>query len=70
MIESRHLLFQVLEDLGIGYLFGVEGAAELPLIDGCAAYPSVTYVQMLHENIALGAAMGEPTARISASATG
>jgi len=58
MTESRHLLFEVLEELEIEYLFGVEGTTELPLIDGCAAYPGVTYVQVLHENIALGAAMG------------
>lgn len=58
MTESRHLLFEVLEDLGIEYLFGVEGTTELPLIDGCAAFPGVKYVQVLHENIALGAAMG------------
>ena len=57
-VQSRELLFQTLEELNIPFLFGVEGTCELPLIDGCAEHPSVQYIQVLHENIAVGAAMG------------
>jgi len=57
-VQSRELLFQTLEELKIPFLFGVEGTCELPLIDGCAEHPSVQYIQVLHENIAVGAAMG------------
>jgi benzoylformate decarboxylase len=56
--QARELLFQVLEDIGIPFLFGLEGTTEIPLIDGCAEHPQVKYVQVLHENIAVGAAMG------------
>jgi benzoylformate decarboxylase len=56
---TRDYLFDALKDLGIHYIFGVPGTNEIPLIDG-TSYPDndVRYIECLHENIAIGAAMG------------
>ncbi|HJQ39817.1 MAG TPA: thiamine pyrophosphate-binding protein [Thermoanaerobaculia bacterium] len=56
---ARDYVFDILQDLGIHHLFGVPGTNEIPIIDG-TSYPSnrVRYVECLHENIAIGAAMG------------
>lgn len=56
---TRDYLYDILRDLGIHYLFGVPGTNEVPLIDGSELPENeVTYVPCLHENIAMGAAMG------------
>ena len=54
---TRDYVFDILRDLGIHYIFGVPGTNEIPIIDGCS-YPenNVTYIECLHENIAIGAA--------------
>lgn len=52
------MLFEVLEQQEIGFLFGNPGTTELPLIDGCNEHPSVRYVMALHEDVAVGMAMG------------
>jgi benzoylformate decarboxylase len=56
---TRDYLFDALKELGIHYIFGVPGTNEIPLIDG-TSYPEngVQYIECLHENIAIGAAMG------------
>ncbi|MFC0181535.1 thiamine pyrophosphate-binding protein [Pseudarcicella hirudinis] len=56
---TRDYVFDVLKDLGIHYIFGVPGTNEIPIIDG-TSYPEnkVRYIECLHENIAIGAAMG------------
>jgi len=55
----RDYLFDALRDLEIRYIFGVPGTNEIPIIDGCDILSNqVTYIQCLHENIAMGAAMG------------
>jgi thiamine pyrophosphate-dependent acetolactate synthase large subunit-like protein len=54
---GRDLLFDFMDHLHIDHLFGVPGTNEIPIIDG-AFHHGVTYVPCLHENIALGAAMG------------
>ncbi|AIY41740.1 Benzoylformate decarboxylase [Collimonas arenae] len=56
---ARDYVFDILSELGIHYIFGVPGTNEIPIIDG-ASYPEneVEYIECLHENIALGAAMG------------
>ena len=56
---NRDYLFDILRTLGIRYMFGVPGTNEIPIIDG-TAYPDndVQYIECLHENIAIGAAMG------------
>src|SRR5262245_26313879 len=61
---TRDYLFDILRELGIHYIFGVPGTNEIPIIDG-TSYPenNVQYIECLHENIAIGAAMG--SARMS-----
>jgi benzoylformate decarboxylase len=56
---TRDYVFDVLRALGIRYIFGVPGTNEIPIIDG-TSYPEneVQYIACLHENIAVGAAMG------------
>jgi benzoylformate decarboxylase len=56
---NRDYLFDILRALGIRHIFGVPGTNEIPIIDG-TAYPEngVQYIECLHENIAIGAAMG------------
>lgn len=56
---TRDYVFDILRDLGIHYIFGVPGTNEIPIIDG-TSYPEneVRYIECLHENIAIGAAMG------------
>lgn len=56
---TRDYLYDILRNLGIRHIFGVPGTNEIPLIDG-TSYPEneVAYVECLHENIAIGAAMG------------
>ncbi|UTM59385.1 thiamine pyrophosphate-binding protein [Photobacterium sp. CCB-ST2H9] len=55
----RDYLYDALNQLGIRQIFGVPGTNEIPIIDG-TSYPenNVEYVECLHENIAMGAAMG------------
>lgn len=56
---GRDVIYQYLNDLEVGYLFGVPGTNEIPIIDGASALGSpVRYIPCLHENIAVGAAMG------------
>ncbi|BAZ32075.1 thiamine pyrophosphate binding domain-containing protein [Cylindrospermum sp. NIES-4074] len=61
---TRDYIFDVLREIGIHYIFGVPGTNEIPIIDG-TSYPEnqVQYIECLHENIAIGAAMG--SARMS-----
>ncbi|GHO97784.1 benzoylformate decarboxylase [Reticulibacter mediterranei] len=56
---ARNIVFEFMQNLHIGYLFGVPGTNEIPIIDGTNV-PShhVKYIPCLHENIAMGAAMG------------
>lgn len=56
---TRDYLFDILSDLGIHYIFGVPGTNEIPIIDGTLKPENnVKYIECLHENIAIGAAMG------------
>jgi benzoylformate decarboxylase len=57
---TRDIIFDYLKDAGVTHLFGVPGTNEIPLIDGTdpKAKHHITYVECLHENIALGAAAG------------
>jgi benzoylformate decarboxylase len=56
---GRDVIFDFLRRAGVDYLFGVPGTNEIPIIDGTDVPGSqVTYVPCLHENIAVGAAMG------------
>jgi benzoylformate decarboxylase len=56
---GRDVVLDYLRDVGIEYLFGVPGTNEVPLIDGTnEADARIRYIPCLHENIAMGAAMG------------
>jgi benzoylformate decarboxylase len=57
--RGRDVIFGFLRKAKVGYLFGVPGTNEIPIIDGTDVPDNrVTYVPCLHENIAMGAAMG------------
>ncbi|WP_040784702.1 thiamine pyrophosphate-binding protein [Nocardia pneumoniae] len=56
---GRDIIFDYLRAVGTEYAFGVPGTHEIPLLDGTTLPENgVEYVPCLHENIALGAAMG------------
>lgn len=57
MILSSELLFRMMKDLGIRYMFGTPGTTELPTVAIPAKY-EIEYVHALHENVAMGMAMG------------
>lgn len=57
--RGRDVIFQYLADAGVTRLFGVPGTNEIPIIDGTKdSRYHIEYVPCLHENIAMGAAMG------------
>ncbi|ONI85161.1 hypothetical protein ALI22I_30535 [Saccharothrix sp. ALI-22-I] len=56
---GRDVIFDYLRNAGVDQMFGVPGTNEVPIIDGTDVTSNlVSYVPCLHENIALGAAMG------------
>ncbi|WP_158839577.1 thiamine pyrophosphate-binding protein [Saccharothrix deserti] len=56
---GRDVIFEYLRNAGVDQLFGVPGTNEVPIIDGTDVKSNlISYVPCLHENIALGAAMG------------
>jgi benzoylformate decarboxylase len=56
---GRDVILEYLRDVGVKYLFGVPGTNEVPLIDGTnVPGAEVAFVPCMHENIAMGAAMG------------
>jgi benzoylformate decarboxylase len=56
---ARDYVFDILREFGIHEIFGVPGTNEIPIIDGCSIPENkVRYIECLHENIAMGAAMG------------
>jgi benzoylformate decarboxylase len=56
---GRDVIFDYLREAGVDQLFGVPGTNEIPIIDGTDVPDiGIRYVPCLHENIALGAAMG------------
>lgn len=66
---ARDVIFDYLRALEIDYLFGVPGTNEIPIIDGTSKdgpktngigplVDGIHYIPCLHENIAMGAAMG------------
>lgn len=61
--RGRDVIFEYLRTAGVDSLFGVPGTNEVPIIDGTdVSEYGIRYVQCLHENIALGAAMGHARA--------
>lgn len=60
--KGRDLFFEVLQSFGVTHLFGNPGTTELPIMDGLLSVPDMRYVLAMHENIAVGAAMGHALA--------
>lgn len=59
MALARDIIYTFLKEQKIRYLFGLPGTNEVPFIDPTADPETpVEYIQCLHENIAVGAAMG------------
>src|SRR5918911_5751270 len=58
MRRGRDLLLEALQAQGVRYVFGNPGTTELPILDGFTSHPEVRYVETLHEDIAVGMAMG------------
>lgn len=59
ILRGRDCVLAYLQAAGITHLFGVPGTNEIPIIDGTLDPDSgLSYVSCLHENIAMGAAMG------------
>lgn len=70
VMRGRDIIVAYLKALKVDYLFGVPGTNEIPIIDGTqkdgpkangatpSASNSINYIPCLHENIAMGAAMG------------
>ncbi|MDE0437821.1 MAG: thiamine pyrophosphate-binding protein [bacterium] len=55
---GRDIFFEYLVSQGVRYIFGNPGTTELPMVDGCNDYPSIKYVLSLHEDVAVGEAIG------------
>jgi len=56
---GRDVILNYLREVGVEHLFGVPGTNEVPLIDGTNEPDrGISYIPCLHENIAMGAAMG------------
>ncbi|WP_378740871.1 thiamine pyrophosphate-binding protein [Nocardia brasiliensis] len=56
---GRDVVFDYIHEAGVEYVFGVPGTQEIPLIDATTIPENeVDYIPCLHENIAMGAAMG------------
>lgn len=61
---GRDVIFRYLRNANVDRIFGVPGTNEIPLIDGTdVPENNIEYVPCLHENIALGAAMGYARAK-------
>lgn len=56
---GRDVVMDYIREAGVEYIFGVPGTQEIPLIDATTIPENgVEYIPTLHENIAMGAAMG------------
>ncbi|HSF23100.1 MAG TPA: thiamine pyrophosphate-binding protein, partial [Blastocatellia bacterium] len=51
-------MFESMVREGVRYVFGNPGTTELPLMDQFAARDEITYILALHEDSALGIAVG------------
>src|SRR5690606_21132624 len=56
--RGRDVFFEALRQEGVDHLFGNPGTTELPLMDGLPFQTDVRYILCLHEDVAVGAAMG------------
>ncbi|OJF16677.1 MAG: hypothetical protein A6D91_05600 [Bacillaceae bacterium G1] len=57
-LRGRDVVLQAFREYGVRYIFGNPGTTELPLLDGLFHFPDMEYVMALHEDIAVGMALG------------
>ena len=55
-MRGRQILMESLIAQGVSYIFGNPGTTESPIIDSLLDYPQVSYIEALHEGVAVGAA--------------
>lgn len=55
---GRDLLFDMLKEYEVPYIFGNPGTSELPFIDGAEHHEDIEYISALHEANAVSMAMG------------
>ena len=55
-MRGRQILLESLIAQGVSYIFGNPGTTESPIIDSLLDYPQVSYIEALHEGVAVGAA--------------
>src|SRR5215472_11877739 len=60
-------MFEMLVRAGVRHVFGNPGTTELPLMDLFAARDEISYILALHEDSAVGIAMGYAEASASAA---
>src|SRR5215469_6447752 len=57
-LTGAHAMFEIMVREGVRYVFGNPGTTELPLMDLFAARDEISYILALHEDSAVGIAMG------------
>ena len=55
-MRGRQVFMESLKAHGVDFIFGNPGTTESPLLDSLATYPSIRYVTVLQESVALAAA--------------
>ena len=55
-MRGRQILMESLIAQGVSYIFGNPGTTESPIIDSLLDYPQLSYIEALHEGVAVGAA--------------
>ncbi|GIT19000.1 MAG: hypothetical protein CM1200mP39_18060 [Dehalococcoidia bacterium] len=57
-IAGKHALLKMFEAEGVKYMFGNPGTSEAPMMAVMNQYPSIEYVLVLQEGVAVGLAEG------------
>ncbi len=57
-LAGKHALLKMFEAEGIEYMFGNPGTSEAPMMDIMPEYPSIEYVLVMQEGVAVGLAEG------------
>ena len=57
-IAGKHALLKMFESEGVEYMFGNPGTSEAPMMAVMDQYPSIEYVLVLQEGVAVGLAEG------------
>lgn len=57
-ISGKHALLKMLQKEGVNYMFGNPGTSEAPMMAIMNEYPSIEYVLVLQEGVAVGLAEG------------